>query len=383
MADDRRFLKLIDEIYDAALDSKRWQIVIESLSRTFDCVGGALLQRERQSAELSFIEFGGMDQSVRDAYQRYYSARSVWMPAAFMGTGELVVGHELAPDKRLFEHSEFYNDWLRPQGVYDAIGGVIQRSPESLTVVTVLRAERAGFVTDADKGLFARLMPHVRRAIDIHRRLYGMQLQRDGTLRALDALEVGIALTDRGGRVIFANRVAERILRRGDGLTLIRDRLRASRPDDARTLATLIAGAAKTTLGIGDRPGGMLALPTGTGQLLSVLVSPCPRLGLLEPTAIVFMSEPPGNVHIDEQHVARQYGLTIAEARLLRALVEGQRLNDYADGAGITLNTARTHLKQVFAKTGSKRQAELVRMFVADPVLRLAGVLPRSPHPGF
>jgi len=378
MVGDRRFLELIDEIYDAALDSRRWPVVIESLSQMFDCVGGALLQRERQSAELGFIEFGGMDASVRAAYQQYYSARSVWMPAAFTGSGELVIGHELAPDKRLFEHSEFYNDWLRPQGVYDAIGGVIQRSPDSLTVVTVLRAEQAGFVTDADRRLFKRLMPHVRRAIDIHRRLYGVQLQRDGTVRALDALEVGIALTDRRGRVMFANRVAEKILRRGSGLTLIRDKLRAARPDDAQRLAALIEGAAGTSLGIGDGPGGMLALPTATGRPLTVLVSPCPRLGLLEPAAIVFMSEPPGSMHIEERHIVRQYGLTQAEARLLRALVEGQRLKDYADDAGITLNTAKTHLKQVFAKTGSKRQTDLVRMFVADPVLRLAGFQSRA-----
>jgi DNA-binding CsgD family transcriptional regulator len=99
---------------------------------------------------------------------------------------------------------------------------------------------------------------------------------------------------------------------------------------------------------------------------------------LLEPAAIVFMSEPPGNVHIAEHHVARQYGLTRAETRLLRALVDGERLQHYADGAGITLNTAKTHLKQVFAKTGSKRQADLVRMFVADPVLRLAGFQSRA-----
>src|SRR6185437_11715873 len=100
--------------------------------------------------------------------EQYYRARSVWMPAAFVSASELTIGHELAPDKRLFERSEFYNDWLLPSGAYDAIGGVIQRSSGSLTVVTVIRAERAGLVTEAHKRLFTRLMPHVRRAIDIH-----------------------------------------------------------------------------------------------------------------------------------------------------------------------------------------------------------------------
>lgn len=368
---DRRFLDLIDEIYDASLDSRRWSGVIESLCPIFGCVGGALLQRSEESAEMDFIEFGGLDRSTRVAYQQHYAACSVWMPSAFRGSGELVIGHELAPDKRRFECSEFYNDWLRPQGVYDAIGGVIRRAPDSLAVLTVLREERAGLVAKCDERLFLRLMPHVRRATDIHRRLYGAQLQRDGGLRALDALEIGILLADRRGRVIFANGAAETILRRSDGLMLVRDQLRTARTDDTERLAYLIRGAARTAQGVGDHPGGILLLATSTGAPVSVLVSPCPRIGLLEPAALVFIAGRSG-APAETRHLARFYGLTPAEARLLKAMIDGERLADYAERACITLNTAKTHLKQIFAKTGIKRQAELIRLLVSDPMLRLA-----------
>ena len=378
MVRGRRILELIDEIYDASLDARRWSGVIESLSPIFGCVGGALLQRSRESAEMDFIEFGGLEDGTRRAYQQYYAARSVWMPSAFRGSGELVIGHELAPDKRGFERSEFYNDWLRPQGVYDAIGGVIRRSASSLTVLTVLRTERAGLVTPADERLFLRLLPHLRRAIDIHRRLYGARLQRDGALRALDALEIGVLLADAGARVTFANRAAEAILRRADGLMLARGRLRAARAEDSEKLTRLIKDAAGTALGVGDDAGGILALPTRAGRPVSVLVSPCPRLGLLEPAVLVFLGTPRTSAEIDHRQSARYYGLTPAQARLLRALIEGDRISDYAESAGITLNTARTHLKQIFAKTGTKRQTDLVRLFLSDLVPRIAGTRPRA-----
>jgi DNA-binding CsgD family transcriptional regulator len=45
------------------------------------------------------------------------------------------------------------------------------------------------------------------------------------------------------------------------------------------------------------------------------------------------------------------YGLTEAEARLTSGLLRGERLEDYAARTGISMNTARTHLKSVFAKT--------------------------------
>jgi PAS domain-containing protein len=304
--DDGRILGLIDAIYDASLDTTRWPRVIDLLNQMFDGIGGVFQQRERSSTEVGFIEIGGMDDAVRAAYEQYYRSRSVWMPAAFASASELAIGHELAPDKRLFECSEFCNDWLRPSGAYDAIGGVIQRSSGSLTVVTVLRAERAGLATDNHKRLFERLMPHVRRSIDIHRRLAGVRLQRDGMLQALDALRIGVVLTDRRGQVTFANRVAEDVLRLGDGLKLVRDQLRAARPEDTRRLAALIESAARTTLGLGEGAGGIVALPMRGGAPITVLVSPCPRLDLLEPAAFVFISQPMGRAPIDEHFVTRQ-----------------------------------------------------------------------------
>jgi DNA-binding CsgD family transcriptional regulator len=233
-------------------------------------------------------------------------------------------------------------------------------------------------VTEAEKQVFARLMPHVRRAIDIHRRLYGAQLQRDGALQALEALRIGVVLVDRAGRPIFANRVAEKILSRGDGLSLVRGQLRAARPQDSRKLGALIEGATKTSRGLGQESGGILSLPSSTETEITVQVSPCPRLGLLEPAALIFLGTPPRGLHLEERSVAGRYGFTRAEAKLARALADGRRLTDYADSAGITLNTAKTHLKQIFAKTGSRRQADLIRLIVADPVLRLAASRPQA-----
>src|SRR5260370_32928266 len=100
---------------------------------------------------MGFIEFGGLDAGTRDAYQQYYGARSVWMPAALAGSSEFAIGHELAPDQHSFERREFYNDWLRPPGVYDAIGGVIARSSGSPPLVTVLRPQRAGLLAAAEQ----------------------------------------------------------------------------------------------------------------------------------------------------------------------------------------------------------------------------------------
>ena len=64
------------------------------------------------------------------------------------------------------------------------------------------------------------------------------------------------------------------------------------------------------------------------------------------------------------------FGLTPAEARLTAALVDGERLEEYADRLEISVNTVRTQSKQVFAKTGCGGQVELIRAILCNPALR-------------
>jgi DNA-binding CsgD family transcriptional regulator len=76
------------------------------------------------------------------------------------------------------------------------------------------------------------------------------------------------------------------------------------------------------------------------------------------------------------------FGLTPAEARLALHLVAGETLRSAAVKLSITYETARTHLKNIFNKTGTCRQAELVVVVVtALPQLRWSNPL-REPSEG-
>jgi DNA-binding CsgD family transcriptional regulator len=47
-------------------------------------------------------------------------------------------------------------------------------------------------------------------------------------------------------------------------------------------------------------------------------------------------------------------------------------LSEYAQAAGISINTAKTQMRQVFQRTGHDRQVDLIRAIAANPVLKLA-----------
>ncbi|NJL08424.1 MAG: helix-turn-helix transcriptional regulator, partial [Methylacidiphilales bacterium] len=68
----------------------------------------------------------------------------------------------------------------------------------------------------------------------------------------------------------------------------------------------------------------------------------------------------------------RAVDLTPAEARVARALIEGQSVTDFARTVGLSPETTRTQLKSVFAKTGTRRQIELVALLAGKGLLPVA-----------
>ncbi|MEQ1593406.1 MAG: helix-turn-helix transcriptional regulator [Thiobacillus sp.] len=70
-----------------------------------------------------------------------------------------------------------------------------------------------------------------------------------------------------------------------------------------------------------------------------------------------------------EPNLRRFYALTPMEAKLAAALVAGDSLKEFAERAQIGEATVRTHMKHVLAKTGVRRQAELVRIIITGPAM--------------
>lgn len=77
-------------------------------------------------------------------------------------------------------------------------------------------------------------------------------------------------------------------------------------------------------------------------------------------SALVLLSDRVGSQSGDS--VARRLGLTAAEGRVAAKLAQGLQISEVAEELGVSVLTARTHLKNIFAKTGAKRQGELVRL---------------------
>ena len=87
----------------------------------------------------------------------------------------------------------------------------------------------------------------------------------------------------------------------------------------------------------------------------------------------VFVSDPERGLATGEETLVRLHGLTRTEAALAIEILKGRRIESCAVELGISVLTARTHLKRIFAKTKTRRQSELVLLLLnTAPPLRQA-----------
>jgi DNA-binding CsgD family transcriptional regulator len=83
--------------------------------------------------------------------------------------------------------------------------------------------------------------------------------------------------------------------------------------------------------------------------------------------AQLLIFDPKGHSYPSARSLIRQYGLTEAEARMLLAFVRTQGIQEAADDLGVSPETARSHLKAIFAKTGANSQAKLMHLVLKHP----------------
>jgi len=371
---------LVSGIYDAALDSSRWPAFMERLASSLNAGIGMLWLHDFAAARYSFDTDGGnlstttgLDSTTLAEFSAYYGARNVWVPnASQLAEGSVTVSSVLYPDA-LLKRTEWYDGFLRKCDLFYAVGSSIVKDERRDVKMSFVRSERAGRYDEAELHLVRQLMPHLRNAVLLHRKLHRLKALAASAMAALDKVPTGIVLLTSSGLLMHANRRAHELANATAALRFDSSgRLQASSPAATGSLQRLIREAVGTATGKSLSHGGALRLTGRYGRRLHVLVTPLPldHAPFGEgAAAALFCSDPDATVGTVARQLESMFGMTPAEARLTEALVHGQSLQQYAEARSVSMSTVRTQLKAATAKTGTRRQADLVRIVLTGPAV--------------
>ncbi|MEI6560247.1 MAG: response regulator [Rhodospirillaceae bacterium] len=184
---------------------------------------------------------------------------------------------------------------------------------------------------------------------------------------ALDQLSMAVIVVGAAGQAVFMNRRGGELCAAADGLVLGGTGIcRASSQAETARLHRLIRGAAER----GER-GAMAISRPSLKRSLSVVVAPLP----LQPknaeagSVALYIADPEDMVPSSAEVLAMMLDLPPAKARLAHSLSLGHSLDEAAALSGVTIGTARTYLKEIFSRTGTARQSELVKLILSQPAI--------------
>jgi DNA-binding CsgD family transcriptional regulator len=170
--------------------------------------------------------------------------------------------------------------------------------------------------------------------------------------RALDRVAVGIVVINREGDIVVANETARELIRQ---TRVVQPQAghRQSVNQVIECIARFDDGAPiSRTIEVG-------------GELDRIHLFSAPLDSATErsrTSRIIFLCNPARRLNATEHLLRELYQFTGAEAKLVLELVNGRSIDEASETLHITLNTARSHLKKVFAKTQTKKQGEVIRL---------------------
>jgi DNA-binding CsgD family transcriptional regulator/PAS domain-containing protein len=355
---------VIADIYDAAIDPALWQRALASICAYISAPSAVLYWHDAATERSEALHlFNEVPEYTRLYFEKYLPMNPMFPAAAFIDAGVVATTEDIMPRSELVK-TRFYKEWIKPQGIEDALSVNLEKGVTRVSMINV----RTNVVPDeAMRARLAVLVPHLQRAVTIGRLFAQSKAKEEALTETLDQVEAAVFLVGAQGAISFANDPARKML---DEATLVRedgDALHALAPDTDRILHDIFAAARRGDASLGVRG---VAVPLASASpdpwfahVLPLTSGRRQQAGHdLTAVAAVFIRQTAPNAPPPLEAIARQYSLLPSEVRVLAAVAKVQGVKQLANFLGVSQATVKTHLHNLFRKTGARRQSELVKL---------------------
>jgi len=370
--DEKSFSGILDAIYDAATSLERWPVALERLGRGLSCSYVGLIDRNLRTME-GRASAVGIDLPGQRQYFEVWSKHDLlrlWTRSFRPGAVE--TDREIVP-RSIMLRSDYYNCFMKSYDMHTTLRITLAAGRGFRKIISMSRPASLEEYGSADFEQCRRLMPHLQRAALVAQKVENSRLMFNAFSDVWEQSTKGVLLLDRSGKVLFANRALRAMARPDKGLRLRRDRIEAVDNDDNAALQRLIAGAIGQIDRLDTARGGVLQLASASdGPGLSLAVSALSSESSwadMVPAAFILVTDPGDQPLPPNEMVRELFGLTPAEMRVAMRLTSGDSPEGAARALDVSITTVRWHLASLYRKTGTSRQAELVRRLMQVPAL--------------
>jgi DNA-binding CsgD family transcriptional regulator len=360
---------LIGDIYDSALSPERCQEILAACREFVGGISAAVFAKDVSGRRGGvYYADGAIDPEQSNRYFSQYAPLDPTNVVQVLTDVERAIVTSDHIDLEEFSKSRLAREWALPQGLVDMVLAPIERQGTWALMFGVFRHERHGRGEAETLERVQLLAPHMRRMLAIGKQLADARGKADRLSDTIDGLAASVFLVDDQGRLVHANASGRNMLETSGALV-------TGQRESFRLEGTMVRDLLAGTGGIEP---GSTSIETPSGETYVAHVLPLGSgkrrgLGHADAAAALFVQPAEFNPPSVPEALARTFDLTPTELRVVLATVRYDGAADIAEALDIGEATVRTHLHRIFAKTGTRRQADIVKLVAgfASPLRKI------------
>ncbi|WP_306250526.1 helix-turn-helix transcriptional regulator [Parvularcula sp. IMCC14364] len=345
-------------VYQAVMAPEHWPNALAAISSLLEADKAVFVTGDTSSVMASTVQHNHDPERLLAYNEIYHRQDPWWGPLQSVLPGTAIHVQKLKPISEI-THTEYYHDHLVTADIGDSLVSILDDNAGIQSAIGFQRRLKQDAFTPAQGAMLQTLIPHLVNAVKMNWQLtqhaIRESLQISGQAPGL------VLILDDKGRVLGPDNAAETIAARTSVLKVTHNRLQAAAPADQNRLEAALNSVLHE--GIGQ------AFPLkdpGYNAPVILRASPLPEAAqmrlrtMTDNLAVICVDLPVTPTLSGVFVVSETYGLSAKEQALLTSFSESYNLRATADALDITYETARWHLKQILAKTGTHNQAELL-----------------------
>lgn len=363
--------RTIDALYQAALDPACWPETINKLALLANASHASLYDTDFSSGTTYRQQLLNISTEDAQLYLDRYAAIDPRLQFKTPRSQRWFSDHDTF-DTAFRDSHPFYVEYLHPRGAGESLFSLFAGEGSRIAILSLIRNSQQPKAEKVVRDTLDRIFPHLDRAIRIARHLTSLAEDVILSKAVLDHLEEPLCCVDGSGRPQHMNAAFGEKLREGSVVSESHGKLRFLSTHTHTEVMRAIQACSRISQAADGkiseaRRSFIVSRKGGTSTFVTV----APLAGAPEqswpgkPCALVRVDE--FNSRPEPARLAQALGLTTAEARLVSKLCQGGSLAEVANEMHVSLNTAKTQLASAFAKTGTRRQSELIALVSALP----------------
>lgn len=384
-----QFEMLLGDIYESAWSTTQWSTVLNRIAEMTNCTIAHLYISDHRTRKVIESYCGGDERRISAAHQAYIDHYGAIDPrgakSSSLSPGNWILCQEHF-DERFVSRNEFYQDYLIPNGFRYGTGTSLLAS-SSVDVSFGLLDEAQAFSREKHLPLLNRITPHLQRSLKLGQRLQQLTGQIELGSSFIDKLPQPVIICSSSAKVIYSNCAANMLLAVEHCISIEKQHLVCANASHQQKLLALIRGASSVNFSTVRQcsraskaePGIMTTRSLRDGRNLHLSVIPVPQSHgvqadfAMDQGALVLFDSRQGDFSNIEFWLTSLYRCSPAEVRIAKLLLDGQSPEEIGFSLDLKLPTVRTHLRNLFDKTGTSRQTSLVRLMTSLPTAKIVG----------